>query len=306
MTTGFDFDGVTVLWDNDATLVDSEIIAMKVAVDSVFDYFDKLGLTRNVPVADRKKYEVEWAGKQISQMFEKVGVWTDHIIPADVLAELCADDARRVIVALEKVEAIEGIAETLSELRHAGAEQAVVTSSSLLRVVPGLQNNDLDRFFIALSGIEGLGTEPRIWSATETLENDERYGKAIPKSSTSPQIYEFALDATKAQPGKVIAIEDSASGVGAAVAAGIPVVGLTAASHISAENKEAHAQMLIDKVSEVLGRPATEKDIVVVHDARDIPETIGRMLDLPVVARKVEGADLKLSATAQKGQLGDR
>lgn len=297
MTTNFDFEGVTVLWDNDATLVDSEIIAMKVAVDSVFDYFDGLGLTSNVPVSDRKKYEVQWAGKQISQMFEQVSQWTDHMIPPGLLDQLCADDAKRVIIALEQVKAIEGIAETLSELRQAGVEQAVVTSSSLLRVVPGLENNDLDRFFIALSGIEGLGDEPRIWSATETLQNDVRYGKAIPKSSTAPEIYEFALDATKASKGKVIAIEDSASGVGAAVAAGIPVVGLTAATHIAPEDKEGHAQMLKDKVSDLLGRPSTDKDIVVVGDPRDIPDTIGRMLDLPLVARKVENAQMKSASS---------
>jgi|GEM_PF-6213283 len=304
MTTNFDFKDVTVFWDNDATLVDSEIIAMKVAVDSVFDYFDKLGLTSNVPVSDRKKYEVQWAGKQISQMFEQVAQWTDHMFPEGVLEELCADDARRVIIALQEVRAIEGIREALSELRDAGADQTVVTSSSLLRVVPGIENNGLAEFFIPRSADGSQVGEPRIWSATETLKGDPRYGKAIPKSSTSPQIYEFALLETQATAGRFIAIEDSASGVGAAAAAGIPVVGLTAASHIAPETREEHAQKLIDKVAEVLRRPTTEKDIIVVDDPRYIPDTIGIMLDLPVVARTAPGAGAQVSPGSQ--DLNDR
>lgn len=300
MTSTYDFSGVNVLCDNDATLVDSEIIAMPHAIESVFAYFDALGLTPNVPVSDREKYAVEWAGKQISQMFAIVEEWTGHKIGQELLDQLCADDADRVIEALKEVKVIAGIPEALAELRDGGATLSVVTSSSLLRVVPGLENNSLVEFFAT------DGSEPRIWSAKESLEEHPKYGRAIPKSAEHPEIYELALEFTGADPKKVVAIEDSGSGLGAAVALGIPVIGLTAASHIADEDKQAHGQKLIDKASEVLGRPATEADIIIVHDPAEIPSAIGRILNLPVVARKVEGAELKASSSFSNSQLGNR
>ncbi len=276
----FNFSGVNVLWDNDATLVDSEIIAMPHAVASVFAYFESRGFERNIPSArERKIYEVQWAGKQISQMFEIVEGWVGHQISDEERAALCADDAARVIEALKEVQVIVGIPEALAEVRDGGGTNSVVTSSSLLRVVPGLVNNDLVEFFT------NGDSDPRIWSATETLQADPRYGRAIPKSSQSPQIYHYALEATNAQPGLVVAIEDSGSGVGAAVAAGIPVIGITAASHILPKARDAHAQGLIDKASEVLGRPATSKDILVVDHAYELSSAIGHILELPPLGR---------------------
>lgn len=294
MTTSYDFTGVEVLFDNDATLVDSEIVAMPHAIESVFAYFDELGLTPNVPKSDRERYAVEWAGKQISQMFAIVEGWTDHMIGQEKLRELCDDDARRVIEALKDVKVIEGIPEALEELQEAGARLSVVTSSSLLRVVPGLENNDIAKYF-------RTDGQDRIWSAKETLEQDPEFGVAIPKSAKNPEIYQLALNRTGAVAGKVVAIEDSASGVGAAVALGIPVVGLTAATHISAQDKTAHGEGLIAKASEVLGRPATDKDIVIVHDPRDIPQAIGRILDLPVVQR-VAGINPVVSQSPSAGR----
>lgn len=272
----YDFSGIHVLWDNDATLVDSEIIAMPHAVDSVFDYLESVGLGSNIP---RKPYVVQWAGEQITQMFATVDGWFpsgEAGLTAEKIAELSADDARRVIEALKDVKVIDGITEALQQITDQGGTSSVVTSSSLLRVVPGLENNGLVPFFTH-------NGQPQIWSATETLIADKRYGRAIPKSATSPEIYHYALEATHAQHGKVIAIEDSGSGVGAAIAAGIPVVGTTAASHISPETKVSHGEGLIKKASSVLGRNATEKEITIVQDPREIPEVIGRMLGLPVL-----------------------
>lgn len=267
---GNNLEGVHIFWDNDATLVDSEIIAMPHAVESVFAFLESKGLGSNIPVSSRKKYEVEWAGEQISQMFKTVDGWFDIGLSEDLIAELSADDAKRVIKALESVKVIDGIPEALIEVTQQGAISSVVTSSSLARVVPGLKNNGLMPYFT------GDNKESRVWSATETLLAAPKYGRVIPKSATTPEIYLYALETTGAV--QAIAIEDSASGACAAAAAGIPVIGTTAASHISPETKVAHGEALIARVSETLGRKAGPNDIEIVHDPREIPSAIARVL----------------------------
>lgn len=287
----FNFSGVEVFWDNDATLVDSEIIAMPHAVASVMAELARRGLDSYISQEEQAELSIKWAGKQISQMFKLVEERFGFTLDDDYRQLLCDDDAQRVINALKAVQVIPGIEYALQTIQQAGGYNSVVTSSSLLRVIPGLENNDLLDFFR-----EQDTQEPRVWSATETLQSDDRYGRVIPKSSDHPEIYEFALDARNAKMGKVVAVEDSASGVGAAIRAGIPVVGLVAASHI--HDRAAHGQGLRDKVKETLGKishgkPVHESDIdtrlVLVHDPREIPQAIGRLLGLEPIGRDLQG-----------------
>lgn len=275
-------DGINVFFDNDATLVDSEIIAMPHAVTSVIRVMESRDIQHGIDKEQFDALVIKLAGKQISQMMKIMEARYGFKLSDAEMLELCQDDANRVIDALADVKLIDGIPELLEELSQSGAKMSVVTSSSLLRVIPGLINNDILKYFAGETD-----SETRVWSAAETLTADPRYGRAIPKSSTSPEIYEYAIGESGARQGNAVAIEDSASGVGAAIAAGIPVVGLTAASHIL--DKTAHATALREKVRDVLQTKSVtsciddmevDKWILIASHPREIPRAIEQLLGI--------------------------
>ncbi|MFI0191038.1 HAD family hydrolase [Streptomyces sp. NPDC017082] len=85
---------------------------------------------------------------------------------------------------------------------------AVVSSSALTR---------LAACFTA-SGLDGLLPRDRRFSAEDSL--------AVPTSKPDPAVYRFALTRLGVAPAQALALEDSATGVASAVAAGVTTAGL--------------------------------------------------------------------------------
>ena len=73
--------------------------------------------------------------------------------------------------------------------------------------------------------------------------------------------------AIEREPANCVAVEDSGSGVGSASNAGMGmIVGYVGATHIPAENKESHAQMLLEGAKAKDGRGAE----IVITDFTDL------------------------------------
>lgn len=234
-----------VLCDCDGTLVDSEIIAMRVAIDLLADAVEKI---KPGVVIERDKLVEAYAGWHFDNMIKQFE--TDHNVQLDAAA-LTAVKTTATLEGLKAVVEIPHMGAVLQDLSAAGKKLSIVTSSEFSRVNPCVTKADMDIFF---------PMEKR-YSAHDTL--------VPPQHKPSPAIYLHALEAEGTTRETAVALEDSRSGVRSSVAAGIPVIGIVAASHISDKNAAA---------AELLQLGAN----IVVHDARDIPAAIAWLEDQPM------------------------
>lgn len=269
----FNFNGIIVLVDIDGTTLDSEKLAMPHAVNSVIDFTQSIGHAQNVTQEDRDRLAIEWLGMGISQMVRIAMKTFGFDISDEKVFEICEDNATRVAIVLEKAQAVEGIAKAYQEIVDCGGVLTAVTSSQLFRVVPGLKNNDLYKYFLNPDGSD------RVFSARDFLLSHPEYLREIPKSPRHPEIYVESVNALNAQRGKVVTIEDSKTGMGSALAAGIPVVLLTKTWPF--EDKDAYATKILNELEEEFGREILDSEVMIVPEAKDIPYAIANLLDLP-------------------------
>ena len=129
-------------------------------------------------------------------------------LTAEETAEYSRKEEEAVILALKgKVQACPGVHEVLERLK---AEDefglAVVSSSALRRIRASLSFAELDKYF----------HPDHIYSASTSLP--------IPAPKPSPIAYLFAMEKLGLQPEECVAIEDSKSGAGSAVGAGIATI----------------------------------------------------------------------------------
>jgi len=226
----------TILFDCDGTLVDSEIIAMGVAIDILADAVQE----KNPDVViDRASLVQEFSGwhfdKMIPEMAQRYDVYLDA-------RSLEGKKIPQTLAALAEVRACPWI---LNFLTRNQRPVALVTSSEFERVNPCLEKTGLDAIF----------PEDRKFSAHDSMP--ERIYKP------DPAIYIFALKRLGLEPIQTVAVEDSPSGVKAAVAAGIDTIGYVGASHIPFERKSEAAERL-------LGLGAK----IVISDFRDLENAI--------------------------------
>ncbi len=102
-----------------------------------------------------------------------------------------------------------GVAELIGEARSAGLRVSVATTTSRANV---------DALLDGATGGEG-----RNWFEVLACAED------APAKKPDPQVYLAVIERLGAKPSECLAIEDSANGVGAACAAGIPVVAVRSA-----------------------------------------------------------------------------
>lgn len=97
-----------------------------------------------------------------------------------------------------------GILRTIADARAAGLRLAIATTTSRANVVALLDG--------------ATGGEGHTWFEVVACAED------APVKKPDPQVYDFVLSAMGLTPAECLALEDSMNGVGAATAAGIPVV----------------------------------------------------------------------------------
>ncbi len=217
-----------LLLDCDGTLVDSEKIAMGVAIDVLADAVEA---QKNVPALDRPRLVQEFAGwhfhKMIGEMEQRYGVALDR-------EALDALKIPATLDGLKKVKICGGMERVLENAVDQHRPIAVVTSSEFSRVNLCLDVTGLSRFF----------PENLKFSANDTLPE--------PRHKPDPAIYLYSLEKLEITADEAIAVEDSKSGAEAAARAGIDTIGYVGASHIPDNGKEAAAKVLLEKGAKVI------------------------------------------------------
>jgi HAD superfamily hydrolase (TIGR01509 family) len=215
-----------VLFDHDGTAVDSETIALKSAWRLTNE------AAREFPGAQH--YELEdfvksFAGKPYREILKKIYADSLTTINERDVDRLVAQEEKRAIERLSvEAKATEGTPEVLSYLRDDGFEYALVSNSSLQRLSACLTAAALTDYF----------PSQRIFSAHDSLP--------VPCPKPLPDIYLHAVKCLDADVSDCVAVEDSLSGVRAAVAAGIgQIIGYVGGTHISENERRSRADALV-------------------------------------------------------------
>lgn len=243
-----------VFFDCDGTLVDSEIIAMRVAGEVLAE---GLAAQNSDYVLDVDGVVERFSGWHFDEMIRDIEQTYGLALDRDAVK---AAKAVRTIEGLKNTQVIPGMHGALDALPALGLDYSLVTSSEFSRVNLCLEVTGLDVYF----------PEERKYSAHDTLP--------VPKHKPSPAIYLHALQERGRQADEVAAVEDSVSGVRAAVAANIFTIGFTGGSHIPAAGKDAKAAELI-----------AEGAGIVISDMRDLPVVLEHINAPEQIARLIQG-----------------
>jgi HAD superfamily hydrolase (TIGR01509 family) len=192
-----------IIFDCDGVLIDSEVIANRVDVDLLAS----LGLHINF-----EEYLKISLGKTLSDTMLELEKRFNKKLPADYPEQVMA---YKKLAFSKELKAMDGITGLLNNLH---LPKAVASGSSPERLEHSLKVTNLWSYF-----------DPHIYSATMV-----KHGKP------APDLFLFTAEKFKASPSKTLIIEDSTSGVQAAVAAGMTAIGFTGGSHI----KDGHADKL--------------------------------------------------------------
>ncbi|HET8790470.1 MAG TPA: HAD-IA family hydrolase [Modicisalibacter sp.] len=210
----------TLIFDCDGVLVDSESIAEAVLIERLGEWLPDIQ-----PAAMLRQA----LGMTTAAILEHIEQRSAHSLPADALLRIESDIEAR----LERdLQAIEGVLEAVAELH---LPLAIVSNSSRRRVLASLTTTGLR---------ETLLGEAPLFSADQ-----------VDNPKPAPDVYRLAARSLNSEPGDCLVVEDSVSGVTAAHAAGMTVIGFTGASHIEpghAERlKQAGAWQILTRMHEL-------------------------------------------------------
>lgn len=214
-----------ILFDNDGTIVDSEIIAVRL----MLRHLGHLGLHLS-----EKEYSQRFPGLLDRDIVATLTREHGMSFPPDFLHRLHDEHVQAF---QRELRSIPGMHRLFRALR---VPKSMVSNGSVRHVERSLRRVRLRH---ALDG--------HIFSA----EHVER-----PKPH--PDVYRFALDTLRLDAHEVLVVEDSPTGVAAAKSAGLQVVGFLGASHVHdghAEKLLAHGADFIAPDAQALGRIFTER-----------------------------------------------
>lgn len=186
----------TLIFDCDGVLVDSEVIAEATLVEQLRDWLPDLQPDTVL------RHALGMTTENILTHLEQLSA---HALPEDALPRI--DDAIDARLAQE-LKAIDGVAEAVAKL---SMPLAIVSNSRRQRVLNSLSTTGLDAW---------MGKYP-LFTAEQV---------SLPKPD--PAVYLLAASEMGRRPEDCLVVEDSISGVTAAKAAGMTVIGFVGASHI--------------------------------------------------------------------------
>lgn len=190
-----------VIFDCDGVLVDSEIISAEVLVE----YFSSLG----IPI-EYDYVQNNYLGRHFSYVIEDVSSSYNIQLPDDV-ETIYREKLQRAFN--NELQPVEGITDVLS---HLSVDYCLASSSSPQRIHNSLQNTSLIKWF-----------EGRIFSADQ-VEN----GKP------APDLFLRAAEVMAYNPDNCLVIEDSKSGIQAALSAGMEVIHFIGGSHLKPDKAQ--------------------------------------------------------------------
>jgi beta-phosphoglucomutase-like phosphatase (HAD superfamily) len=183
-----------VIFDCDGVLVDSEIIANGVMAECL----NETGVMLNV-----EQTMAFGVGKSATAVAAAVKEEFGVTLPANFFEDMGA----RIIAAYPgKLRPMDGIPELLTALK---LKRCIASNSPIARVQQALTTTGLMPHF-----------DPHIYSAA-----------MVARSKPAPDLFLHAAEQQCIRPDRCLVIEDSLSGVVAARAAGIPIIGFVGGSH---------------------------------------------------------------------------
>ncbi len=210
-----------VIFDCDGVLVDSESISNDVLAQKL----TAEGLPTTLPQA-RRDYQGLLLSEVLSRAQERLG---RQLAPGWIAAY----ERERAAVFRRELQPVPGAAETARRILAAGVAVCVASQGKLEKT----------RLSLALTGLDSLFSADALFSA-----------HAVPRGKPHPDLFLHAAQSMGAPPDSCVVIEDTPSGVTAAVAARMRVLGFAADS-------DEHA----------LRQVGAE----IVHSLRDVPQLLG-------------------------------
>lgn len=199
-----------VIFDCDGVLVDSEAISN----DVLARMLTRKGLATTLKDA-RRDYQGSLLADICSQAEAKLG----QPLPRGWLAEYERERARAFQCGLEPVA---GAAEAVRRVKAAGLKICVASQGALEKT----------RMTLGLTGLRDLFAPDALFSAYD-----------VPRPKPDPALFQHAAATMGVRPSRCVVVEDTVSGVTAAVAAGMRAIGYAADSDQNAL-RDAGAELL--------------------------------------------------------------
>jgi len=191
-----------IIFDFDGVIADSEYLANQVLADCVAE----LG----VPFTREDSYR-QFMGKRFEEVIDTIKTLTGKQLPDNFPENF---QQRTLDCFRDELHPVSGVGEFLDSVGEMPI--AIASSSSLDRLLYCLEVLDLASVFAG-----------NVFSAS-----------MVERGKPFPDVFLHTAKHLATAPDKCIVIEDSAGGVEAGVAAGMTVIGLTAASHIQPGHEE--------------------------------------------------------------------
>ncbi len=210
-----------VIFDCDGVLVDSEVISNGVLAQMLSEE----GLATTLVQARR-----DYQGMLLDDILRLAEAKLGRPLPADWLARY---EQRRSQAFREELKPVRGAAGVAERITAAGVPLCVASQGKLEKT----------RLSLELTELRALFPDAALFSA-----------HTVPRGKPHPDLFLHAASVMGAEPARCVVIEDTPSGVTAAVAAGMRVLGYTADSDETAL-REAGAELVasLDEVPRLLG-----------------------------------------------------
>jgi HAD superfamily hydrolase (TIGR01509 family) len=205
-----------VIFDCDGVLVDSEVISNDVLARCL----SEAGLPTTLAEA-RREYQGLLLGEVLARAQARLG----GELPADWLERFKRDRAQAF---RSRLQPVAGAAQAVREISAAGTMVCVASQGELEKI----------RLSLALTGLEALFAPAALYSA-----------HSLKRGKPHPDLFLHAAAAMGAAPAACVVVEDTPSGVTAAVAAGMRAIGYAADSDERAL-RDAGAE-IIDSLAEL-------------------------------------------------------
>jgi HAD superfamily hydrolase (TIGR01509 family) len=210
-----------VIFDCDGVLVDSEAISN----DVLARMLTREGLPTTLREARR-----DYQGLLLADIRSRAEAKLGRSLSPDCLAEYEHERAEAFRHGLEPVA---GAAETVRRVKAAGLRVCVASQGALEKT----------RMTLGLTGLRDLFPPHALFSAHD-----------VPRPKPDPALFQYAAATMDAEPSACVVIEDTSSGVMAAVAAGMRAVGYAADSDERAlRNAGAEIICSLDGLPKLLG-----------------------------------------------------
>jgi len=198
-----------LLFDCDGVLVDTEIVAALEMVQLLTSFNIDIGLD---------DYLDYYSGNTFSYVFNQ---FFGESVDPEKKKQLMRDTEKKVAKGLTPIQGVGGMLDAIS------LPKSVVSNSDVATVKYALKKSKIEHHF-----------EGQIFSA-----------ELVERGKPSPDVYQLAIQELRIDLSGILVVEDSISGISAAKAAGLDVIGFTGASHIRDGYKQKLADLGVGQIA---------------------------------------------------------